>query len=277
MRNLLRSPAYAGVFTWGRRAFDPRRQVPGQRGSGRIEREPKDCPVFLPDNHPAYCTWEQYQDNIRRLRQQRSRGPVPGPARQTVSLLAGLVVCGSCGSRMQTHYTKTLRYACQRHALDYGVAVCQSLVGEPLERLAAEQILQVVTPASLQLSLRAAEQCEQERVALEKQWRLRLERVSQDAARAYRQYDAVEPEDRLVARALERKWDEALLAQRTLDEEYDRFRQTEPKGLTVAERTQIEALARDLPAVWNSALTGVAEKRRVVRLLLERVVIWCRR
>jgi DNA invertase Pin-like site-specific DNA recombinase len=274
LRNLLRSPAYAGVYTWGRRAFDPRRQVPGHRGSGRVEREPQDCPVFLPDNHPAYCTREQHQENIRRLRQQRSRGPVPGPARQTVSLLAGLMVCGSCGSRMQTHYTRSLRYACQRHAIDYDAPACQSLVGEPLERLAAEQILQVVTPAGLELSLRAAEQREQERAALEKQWRLRLERVNQDTARAYRQYDAVEPEDRLVARALERKWDQALLAQRALEEDYDRFRQTEPKALTVAERTQIEALARDLPAVWHSPLTGVTEKRRVVRLLLERVVVW---
>jgi DNA invertase Pin-like site-specific DNA recombinase len=274
LRCLVRRPAYAGAYTWGRRAHDPRRQVPGHRGRGRVEREPQDCAVFLPNNHAAYISWEQYQSNLQRLQKQRSRGPLPGPARQTVSVLAGLVVCGPCGCRMQTHYTGTLRYDCQRHALDYGTSVCQSLVGEPLERLVAEQVLQVVTPAGLELSLRATAECERERAALEKQWQLRLERACQDTARAYRQYDAVEPENRLAARTLERKWEETLLAQRALEEDYTRFQQTQPHGLTAAERAEIETLARNLPAVWRSPQTGVAEKRRIIRMLLERVVVW---
>jgi DNA invertase Pin-like site-specific DNA recombinase len=274
LRSLIRRPAYAGVYTWGRRAYDPRRKVPGHRGRGRVEREPQDCAVFLPDNHDAYISWEQYLSNRQRLRQQRSRGPLPGPARQTVSLLAGLVVCGVCGCRMQTHYTRTLRYACQRHALDYAAAACQSLAGEPLEHLVAEQVLQVVTPASLELSLRATVECERERAILEKQWQLRLERAREATARVYRQYDGVEPENRLVARTLERKWEEALLAERALEEEYTRFQQTRPHGLTAAERAEIETLAQNLPAVWRSPQIGVAEKRRIIRSLLERVVVW---
>jgi DNA invertase Pin-like site-specific DNA recombinase len=274
LRSLVRRPAYAGVYTWGRHAYDPRRKVPGHRGRGRVEREPQDCAVFLPDNHDAYISWEQYQSNRQRLRTQRSRGPLPGSARQTVSWLAGLVVCGPCGCRMQTHYTRTLRYACQRHALDYAAPACQSLAGEPLEQLVAEQILQVVTPASLELSLRATAECERERTVLDKQWQLRLERARQDTARAHRQYDAVEPENRLVARTLERKWEETLLAQRSLEEDYTRFQQTQPHRLTAAERAEIETLARNLPAVWRSPQTGVAEKRRIIRLLLERVVVW---
>jgi DNA invertase Pin-like site-specific DNA recombinase len=274
LRSLVRRPAYAGVYTWGRHAYDPRRKVPGHRGRGRVEREPQDCAVFLPDNHDAYISWEQYQSNRQRLQKQRSRGPLPGSARQTVSLLAGLVVCGPCGCRMQTHYTWTLRYACQRRALDYAAPACQSLAGEPLEQLVSEQILQVVTPASLELSLRATAACERERAALEKQWHLRLERAHQDTARAYRQYDVVEPENRLVARTLERKWEETLLAQRSLEEDYTRFQQTQPRGLTAAERAEIETLAQNLPAVWRSPRTGVTEKRRIIRLLLERVVVW---
>jgi hypothetical protein len=230
--------------------------------------------VFLPNNHPAYISWEQFQNNLQRLRQQRMRGPLPGPARQTVSLLAGLVVCGPCGCRMQTRYTQSLRYDCQRHALDYGAPVCQSLVGEPLERLVAQQVLMVVTPAALELSLRATAEWERERAALQEQWRLRLERARQDTARAHRQYDAVEPENRLVARTLERKWEETLLAQRALEEEYARFRQTQPHSLTAAERAEIETLARNLPTVWQAPQTGVAEKRQIIRLLLERVVVW---
>ena len=194
LRSIVRRPAYAGAYTWGRRAYDPRRKVEGHRGRGRVEREPHDCAVFLPDNHPAYITWDQYQSNLQCLRRHRMRGPVPGPARQTVALLAGLVVCGPCGCRMQTHYTRTLRYDCQRQALDYGLPACQSLVGEPLEQLVAEQILEVVTPAGLELSLRATAECQRERDTLDRQWQQRLERARHDTARAHRQYDAVEPD-----------------------------------------------------------------------------------
>jgi DNA invertase Pin-like site-specific DNA recombinase len=274
LRKLLRHPAYAGVYTWGRRAVDPRRAVPGQRGCGRVERSPQDCPVFLPDNHPAYLSWEHYQSNLRRLQQQRRRGPVPGPARTTTAVLAGLVVCGQCGGRMQTHYTQTLRYDCQRQRLDYAAPVCQSLVGEPLEQLVATQILQVVTPASLELSRRAAADWERERAALDRHWRLRLERARHEAERAGRQYHAVEPENRLVAGTLERQWEAALRTQRTLEEEYARFQQTQPTRLSAAEQAQIAALAHDLPALWQSERTSITDKRQVVRLLLQRVVVW---
>jgi DNA invertase Pin-like site-specific DNA recombinase len=274
VRQLLRHPAYAGVYTWGRRAVDPRRAVPGQRGSARVEREAEACLVYLPENHPAYLSWEQYQSNLRRLQQQRRRGPVPGPARTTAAVLAGLVVCGQCGCRMQTHYAQTLRYDCQRRLLDYAAPACQSLVGEPLEQLVAAQILQVVTPAGLELSLRAAQEWERERTALDRQWRLRLERAQQEAERAYRQFNAVEPENRLVARTLERRWEEALLAQRNLEEEYHRVQQAQPTQLSVAERAQIARLAHDLPALWHAPQTPVTDKRQVARLLLQRVVVW---
>jgi DNA invertase Pin-like site-specific DNA recombinase len=274
LRQLLRHPAYAGAYTWGRRPVDPRRARPGQRGSARIERAPHDCLVFLPDNHPAYISWEQYQSNARRLQQQRRHGPTPGPARTTTAALAGLVVCGQCGCRMQTHYTGILRYACQRHALDYAAPACQSLAGEPLEQLVATQILQVVTPAGLELSQRAAQECERERSALGRHWRLRLERARHEAERAFRQYNAVEPENRLVARTLERQWEEALRAQRTLEEEYHRFQQTQPTRLNAGEHAEIERLAHDLPALWRAPQTSVTDKRQVVRLLLQQVVVW---
>jgi Recombinase zinc beta ribbon domain len=229
--------------------------------------------VFLRDNHHAYISWDQYERNLHRLAHQRRHGPTPGPARTTVALLAGLVVCSRCGCRMQTHYTRALRYDCQRRALDYAGPACLSFGGAPLERLVEEQVLQVVTPAALELSLRAAAECQRERTALDHQWQLRLERARQDAARAFRQYNAVEPENRLVARTLERRWEEALAAQRTLEEQYDRFQREQPVHLSTLERAQIEALARDLPAVWHAPRTAVEEKRQVIRLLLQRVVV----
>jgi DNA invertase Pin-like site-specific DNA recombinase len=274
LRLLLRKPAYAGAYTWGRYAADPRRVQPGRRGSGRVCREPHDCPVFIRDNHPAYISWEQYENNLRRFKQHRRHGPVPGPASTTVALLSGLVVCGQCGCRMQTHHTRSLRYECQRHALDYAAPPCQSFAGAPLEQLVRDQVLEVVTPASLELSMCAAQECERERAALDRQWRLRLERAGQEVNRAFRQYNAVEPENRLVARTLERAWEEALLAQRTLEEEYRRFQQVQPTQLSAAERAEIETVARNIPVLWQSPQTPFAEKRQVVRRLVERVVVW---
>jgi DNA invertase Pin-like site-specific DNA recombinase len=274
LRQLLRHPAYAGAYTWGRRAVDPRRVGPGQRGQGRVERPPEACAVFLPDQHPAYLSWEQYQSHVRRLKHQRKHGPTPGPARTTVSLLAGLVVCGVCGCRMLTHYTRSLRYECQRQLLDYAGPACQSFAGASLEQLVREQVLQVVTPASLEWSRRAAQECERERASLDRHWRLRLERARHDVDRVFRQYNAVEPENRLVARTLEHTWDQALLAQRALEEEYHRFQQTQPVQLSAAERTQIETLAAALPTLWNSPQTSATEKRHVVRLLVQRVLVW---
>jgi hypothetical protein len=190
VRNLLRHPAYAGAYTWGRRRIDPRRVLAGHRGTGLVAVKPEDCAVFLRDNHPAYIDWESFQRHVQRLSSQRRHGPEPSPQREIVSLLAGRVFCGRCQRRMQTHYSPHLRYDCARGALDYGEAVCGSLPGEEIERLVAEQILVALEPASLQLSLAACESIEAERSELERHWKLRLERAEQEAARAFRQYES---------------------------------------------------------------------------------------
>ena len=174
----------------------------------------------------------------------------------------------------RTRYTRSLRYDCQRRALDYAEPPCQSFGGEPLERLVSELVMELVTPAGLEVSHRAAEECQRQRATLDHQWQLRLERVRQDAARVSRQYNAVEPENRLVARTLECRWEEALVAQRALEEEYDRFRREQPVRLGAAERAEIATLAQNLSAVWQLPQTSVEDKRQIVRLLLQRVVVW---
>jgi len=272
VRNLLRHPAYAGAFTWGRRRTDPQRAVAGRRGTGRVALAPQDCAVFLPENHPAYIDWERFQRNLQRLSSQRRRGPEPSPQREHVSLLAGRVFCGGCGARMQTRYSPHLRYQCARQALDYGEPACASLPGEEIERVAAEQLLAALAPASLELSLAACQRIESQRAELDRSWQLRLERARHDAQRAFRQYDAAEPENRLVVRTLEGQWEAALQTVRTLEEEYDRFRALRPATLSAAERRSILELSQNLPRLWNSPSVAVSDKRRVVQLLLEKAV-----
>lgn len=197
-------------------------------------------------------------------------------ARGGDSLLAGLVICGRCGRRMLVAYTTKghrLRYQCQRGALDYAEPRCQGLAGGALDELVAGQVLRALEPAALELSLRAVADAERERSRLARHWEQRRERARHDAERAARQYHAAEPEHRLVARELERRWEQALVVQRQVEDEYDRFRHGRPAELTISDVKMIESLAGDIPALWRAATTTVPDRQEVVRHLVERVVV----
>jgi hypothetical protein len=142
-----------------------------------------------------------------------------------------------------------------------------------LDDLVGQQVLRALEPAALELSLQALAQVHQERERLHRHWQQRLERAAQEAQRAGRQYNAVEPEHRLVARSLELRWEEALRTQQALQEEYDRFLLDQPRQLQEEEKARIVALARDIPALWHAAQTTAAERKEIVRLVVERVVV----
>jgi hypothetical protein len=174
---------------------------------------------------------------------------------------------------LTVHYTRRLRYVCERALGDYAEPICQGVSGEPLDAFVAEQVLLVLQPASLELSLAAeADLCGQHR-QLEQRWKQRLDRAAFEADRAARQYSAVEPENRLVARTLERRWEEALVQQREAEEEYDRFQRDQPGELNAAQRDAILHLSEDVSRTWHSATTTVQDRQEIVRLLLDRVVV----
>jgi hypothetical protein len=276
LQNLLHHPVYAGYYRHGHRALDPRRQVPGRPGTGRTNNKPEDCLVLLEGRCPAYITPERFWANQARLAANRARTEAVGAIRHGPSLLGGLLVCGRCGQRLLVSYTgraSRLRYQCGRAAIDYAAPLCQGLAGRPLDELVAAQVLTALEPAALELSLAAADDLQQERARLHQVRQQELERAGYEAERARRQYDVVEPENRLVARELERRWEEALKEQRRLEEEYARFCRSQPEGLSAAEQAQIQALAQDLPALWQAPATTAADRQRVLRLLVEEVVV----
>jgi hypothetical protein len=273
--NVLKHPVYAGAYVWGRRVVDPKKQIPGRPNTGRKFVEPEASAVFLRDVCPAYITWEQYEANRRRLAENRQRAESLGSPRPGRSWLGGLVVCGRCDARMLVSYPGQgqLRYSCVRDAVDYGQPACQNLSGACLEALVAKQILRALEPASLELSLAAAAQCEQQRQEAERGWQLRLQRAREEAERAERQYQRVEPENRMVARSLESHWEERLRALRTWEEAYARFAREEPRGLSLADQAAIAALASDVPALWHAEQTRPEERQEIARLLLRQVVV----
>lgn len=279
LQNLLKHPLYAGAYAYGRRQNDPRRKRADRPQSGRVVMQRSDWHALLRDRCPAYISWEQYQANLARLEANRARAASMGAVRNGAALLAGLVVCAQCGARLIVHYHQYHRhpapftYDCTRQRGNYGGPLCQHVAGPCLDAFVSEQVLAALAPAALELSLAAAQQVEQERAALSQLWQQRRERAAYGAERAARQYHAVEPEHRLVARTLERAWEEQLAAQQQLEEDYHRFMREQPRVLTEPEREAIRQLAADIPALWAAPSTTAADRKEIVRQVVERIEV----
>jgi len=271
--NMLTSPTYTGAYVFGRRQAE-RLRVGARRRSGLPSRRQEDWRVLLPDRWPAYISWSTYEENQTRLDANRSKHK--GVPRGGPSLLAGILFCGRCGHRMVTCYRnngRDLRYDCTHDQINHGAPHCQSLSGGTLDVLVTSLILEVLRPSAIEVSLQLAEDVELERAQRHHQWALRLEQAHYEVERAERQYDAVEPENRLVARTLEQRWEAALTAEAGLQEEQARFLAREPPQLTPADREAVRALAEDIPGLWRAATTTAAERKQIARLLLERVEV----
>jgi DNA invertase Pin-like site-specific DNA recombinase len=276
LHNMLQNPIYAGAYAYGRRQVDPRKRTPGGRDTGRVSLPPRQWTVLIKDRMPAYISWERYERNLDRLRSNRSRAQEMGSARDGKGLLSGLVVCGKCGGRMSVWYSaKEGRYIymCGKRRTTYGGQICQNVHGPLLDGYVGTEVLRALKPAALELSLEAAANIQKERDDLSELWRKRLERAAYEAERAERQYHLVEPENRLVARHLERAWEEKLEEQRRLREEYDRFERGQPRTLSEQEVLAIRRLSRDIPALWEAHSTTARERKEIVRQVLERVVV----
>jgi DNA invertase Pin-like site-specific DNA recombinase len=273
---ILRHPYYAGCYVYGFTKKDPRRKKPDRPGSGTVQVPRLRWDVMIHDKLPAYITWERYLANQRRMTSNRCLPTTPGAPRRGPALLSGLVHCGRCGRRMRVAYHRKgsqVYYLCNSESVEHAGPLCQSLAGAALEALVAAEVLRALEPASLELHARAVADFQRERRRLDEHWQQRRERARIEADRAARQYQAVEPENRLVARELERRWEHALREHRELEEQYDRFLAERPRELTPADHRRIEALAGDIPGLWHAPGTTIEERQRIVRCLVERITV----
>ena len=231
--------------------------------------------VTIANRVPAYISWEQYLRNQERLRQNQSRWHVPGVSRAGAALLGGIIECGLCRGRLSVTYSKRGkgRYECfyaSRHGIE---SKCQGVSMDCIDQLVGRQVLRALEPASLELSLGAAEDIQKERTRLAELRQQELKRAHYEAQRAERHYRSVDPENRLVAGTLEKEWEKALGKHRQLQEGLHRFEQETPNQLTAAEREQIRALAADLPALWNGPETTATDRKEITRHLIDKVVV----
>jgi DNA invertase Pin-like site-specific DNA recombinase len=278
LQNMLHNPVYAGYYAYGRRQVDARRKRPGRPGTGRVAKDSSEWLVLLPGRFPAYITADEHEANIARMAANRQAAASPGAPRDGAALLAGLLRCGRCGGhRMTVRYhggprpgRATHSYTCQFEKANYGTGTsCQNIAGPALDDYVAGQVLEAVAPAALEVSMAAAAQAEDERAALDKLWRQRVERARYAADRARRQYQLAEPENRLVTRQLESDWEDALAETARLEADYQRFTEQRPAILSPAERAAIQALAADLPQVWHAPATSHADRKELLRILIE--------
>ncbi len=273
---LLTNPRYTGAYVYGRRQVDPRHKRAGRPSTGRVLVTRRHWRVLLKDHFPAYISWEQYERNQARLQANQACAQAIGAVRHGAALLAGLVVCGKCGARLFVQYRGSSGrhvYRCSRQRRDHGEQDCQRITGPCLEEWVSQQVLAALAPAAVELSLEAAGHVERERAELRQVWQQRLERAAYEAERAARQYHLTEPEHRLVARQLEREWEEKLATQQQLQEAYEQFTSTQARVLSDSERTSICRLAADIPALWHAPTTTTAERKEILRQVVEWVVV----
>ena len=278
VRNILQNPTYAGAYVYGRRQKDPSRCRPGSV-TGTVKVAIADWAVCLQVAHPGYIGWEEFMANQRRLTGNATRYEAghAGVPRKGSALLQGIAICGRCGRRMSLRYTGPKGdypvYCCRSDRDQQGSALCQEVRALPVDTLVERVLLDALAPDRIAIALAAVGQLEEESRQLERQWTLRRERARYDAERARRQYDAVEPENRLVARSLERAWEEKLRAVEVIEQEHARWQSGEPLVIGAADRARLQVLGENLPRIWHAATTAAADRKRILRFIVREVVL----
>jgi hypothetical protein len=271
---VLTSPVYPGMFVYGRRVRQIRPADPVERWAHRLPQE--EWEIVVSGVYPAYISEEQYAHNREQLRANMYNfiHCHPGAPREGIALLQGLVLCGRCGRWMQVHYSKQgARYVCRDASVHYAASTCQSFGQRYLDEAVCTCFFEAIKPAQLDTLLAALETLEQERLSRETGWRLRLERARYSVWLAQRQYNAVDPENRLVARELEKRRNAALEALLDLEREYAVAQKTVLLPLSEEEREAVRRLTLDMPTVWQAETTTMADRKRRLGTVIQEITL----
>ena len=273
----LHNPRYAGAFAFGRTRVL-------KLANGCQTRKPlpqEEWHTLIPDAHPGYITWQQYQDNLRMLHacaqtygyDRRKSPPGQGPA-----LLQGLVVCGVCGRRMTVGYHQrgenlAVDYMCHHESTQHGQGLCQRIPGSGIDRAIGELLLEMVQPVTLELAFAVQEELQARLDEVDQLRQRQMERARYEAELARTRFMQVDPNNRLVADALEADWNGKLRTLAEVREQYEQQCQKDQTALDEANRQKVLALAQDLPKLWRDPNTSDQDRKRMIRLLVEDVTL----
>jgi len=274
---VLHNPHYAGAYFFGRHRSGKRAD-----GSRKLELVPRDqWYALLPDAHPGYISWEQFESNQRQLlecsrahgRDRRNSPPREGPA-----LLQGIVLCGKCGSRMTVRYQTQAKalcpiYVCQREGINNGKPICESIPGHSIDNAVGKLLVEVMSPVTLELALAVQSELSHRIEATDRIRRQQVERARYAADLARQRFMQVDPNNRLVADTLEAEWNERLREMSAEQDEYERSLAVDKIVVNAQQREQILALATDFPRLWENNATTMRDRKRMIRLLIEDVTL----
>lgn len=277
LNTLLHNPTYAGVYVYGRQPT-VKAIVDGTIRERRKRLAIDEWPVKIEAAHPAYVSWETFMTNQERLYQNLSKmnGATSGAPKNGSAMLAGIVLCGRCGRRMRVDYTtherKLWRYVCVGKHVSMQT-ICWSVTGNNLDEAVENLFLETMTPSEIDLSIAVEREANGQAQSLAAQWEARLEQARYEARRAERRYKAVDPDNRVVARTLEHEWEARLHDLAEVERQYGDARRERRVELTGADREALRTIARDLPMVWRSETTSPADRKAMLRLVIEAVTL----
>jgi excisionase family DNA binding protein len=274
---ILTNPLYAGAYVFGR--TETRTRILDGRAH-KTDGHPKPLSqwtVLIRDHHPGYISWEQYERNqamIAANAHMKSRME-PKAGRGGRGLLAGQLRCRRCGRMLHVEYAgrnPQARYHCRGAQLNHGEDWCISFGGWRPDQAVAQEVLEAIEGNAVEAALEAAEQMRQQREARRRAAEMELEQAHYEARLAERRYQAVDPEQRLVAAELEARWNTALQKVRDLEKKLGELA-SDPQAVSIPSKEVLLSLAQDLPAVWNAPSTDMRLKQRIVRILIREIVV----
>jgi excisionase family DNA binding protein len=279
LHHILTNPVYAGAYVFGRRGARVTIEAGRKRVIRSLRRNWSDWEILIKDHHEGYITWAEFERN-QRLIADNANGMSylgRGSVRRGGALLPGLFRCARCGRKLQVSYggskTFSQRYACRGAFSERAEMSCISFGGMRVDRAVAREVLDRVQPFGIEAALAAMESLGRERLDKLKQLENAVEQACFEAARARRQYDAVDPENRLVAADLERRWNEKLEALHALEEQLSQIQAEPAPSIQDADRVRLLALGDDLSRAWNSPGVAIETRKKIVRLLISEIIV----
>jgi DNA invertase Pin-like site-specific DNA recombinase len=277
VHNILTNPIYAGAYAFGR----TRSRVSVEGGRKRIRRgvhKPMaEWDVLIKDHHAAYISWDEYERNLKAIANNATgmtSAVARGAAREGELLLPGLLRCGHCGRKLHVHYGGKLgRYNCYGARMNHGTERCISVSGLSMDAAISKEVLRVLRPLGIEAAVKAIESQGTVTTATVRQLQLSLQQARYEADHARRQYDAVDPANRLVAGELERRWNEALQAVVRIDGEIAATIARRPPPLGEPERQQLMTLGADLERAWSHPAATAATRKRILRTALSEIIV----
>ena len=279
VHSVLKNPIYAGAYTYGRSKTVVRLDAGQKRILRQVRRRREEWAVLILDHHEGYIDWDVYQSNQTMIAHNENArgGAVRGAVKHGQALLAGLLRCGHCGAKLLAQYPRprVIRYQCSGYVLNRNHACCVMFGGLRADRLVSEQLLQCLTPFGTEAAIEAIEALQGACDDRIQQKALALEHAHYEVTHARRQYDAVDPANRLVAAELERRWNQALTTEAQLEAELATLQQVRERPLSDVQKRELLDFARDLPKLWDDPQSSPEHKKRLLRIALKEIIATC--